>query len=499
MAARALPVRPSLEQYKKQAKDLLKQLRSADPDALGRVRQYHPRLGKLPESEVATATLALADVQFVIAREHGFDSWPRFAKHIEALAGDRSPDTVWKLAEHAVVAGDATMLERLLRDHEQLLRTGRPHSSWFGGLTPDYSAPDARSIIAKNHHFEDWGQFAAHTDALNDRTSAVAQFEAAVDAIVAGDVTTLERLLRQNPDLIRARSTRTHRSTLLHYVGANGVEGFRQRTPKNGVQIAETLLNADAEVDAVADMYGGATTLGLVATSIHPKVAGLQSALIDALLARGAAIDHSKPAGNHHGLVNSCLANGRDDAAELLARRGAPLDLEGAAGVGWLDVVKRFFNEDGSLKAEATPAQMTTGFTWACRLGRADVVDFLLERGMEAGARLEQHRGETGLHWAAYGGHPETVKVLLKRKAPVDVKDGSFGGTPLGWALYAWGERATDVERSRYYEVVALLVSAGATVDPEWLAHPHRGFPLAERVSSDARMRAALTDVTRKT
>jgi ankyrin repeat protein len=406
---------------------------------------------------------------------------------------EHRPAVVWKLAENAVVAGDAMLLERLLHDHEPLLRKERPQSSWLGGLTPDYSARDARSIIADNHHFEGWDQFAAYTEALNDRNSAVARFEAAVDAIVAGDVTTLERLVRQSPDLIRARSTRKHRSSLLHYVGANGVEGFRQRTPKNAVSIAETLLNTGAEVDAVADMYGGATTLGLVATSIHPKLAGLQHALIDILLAHGAALDHAGAAGNRHGLVNGCLANGRDDAAEFLARRGAPLDLEGAAGVGWLDVVKSFFNGDGTLKADATSAQMENGFTWACAFGRTDVVDFLLERGMEVGTRLERHFGETGLHSAAYGGHLDTVKALLERKAPVDVKDERFGGTPLAWALYAWGEQATDAGSSQYYEVVALLVSAGATVDPEWVAHPHRGFPLAEKVSGDTRMLAALT------
>lgn len=140
MTASELPARPNLEQYKKQAKDLRKKVRSADPDALGRVRQYHPRLGKLPEPELATAKFALADAQLVLAREHGFDSWPEFARRIEALEGERAPATVWKLAENAVVAGDATMLERLLRDHEQMLRKERPQSSWFGGLTPESSA-----------------------------------------------------------------------------------------------------------------------------------------------------------------------------------------------------------------------------------------------------------------------------------------------------------------------------------------------------------------------
>ena len=37
----------------------------------------------------------------------------------------------------------------------------------------------------------------------------------------------------RRPELIRQRSSREHRSTLLHYVSANGIEDFRQRTPPN--------------------------------------------------------------------------------------------------------------------------------------------------------------------------------------------------------------------------------------------------------------------------
>ena len=118
---------------------------------------------------------------------------------------------------------------------------------------------------------------------------AVSRFEAAADAIVSGDVATLKRLLREDPKLIRAISTREHGATLLHYVSANGVEGYRQKTPKNIVAIAEMLLNAGAEIDATANVYGGGcTTLGLAATSIHPERAGVQEALLQTLLDHGA-------------------------------------------------------------------------------------------------------------------------------------------------------------------------------------------------------------------
>ncbi len=282
MAASELPSRPNLEQYRKQAKDLLRRFRSGDLEAQLRIKNAHPRLIQWSDDDLRNRAFVLADAQLVLAREHGFDSWPKFVKHIDALQGEHSSAMAWQRAETAIVAGDAVTLERLLRDHEDVFRNQRPQSSWLGGLTPDYQAGDARAIIVSTHHFENWEQFRTHLVALADRDSPVTRFEAAVDAVVSGDVAKLEHLLHGNPELIRARSTRKHRSTLLIYVGANGVEGFRQRTPKNAVQVAKALLTAGAEVDAAGDMYGGSTTLGLVATSIHPKLAGSQLALLDA-------------------------------------------------------------------------------------------------------------------------------------------------------------------------------------------------------------------------
>ena len=124
---------------------------------------------------------------------------------------------------------------------------------------------------------------------------------------------------------------------------------------------------------------------------------------------------------------------------------------------------------------------MKSGFNWACEYGRTGVVDFLLQKGIEV---AERHHGETGLHWAAYGGHVDIVELLLGGKAPVDVKDERFGGTPLGWALYGWGNPPPAAARGRYDKVVALLVNAGATVEPAWLAD--------EKVRADPEMLAAL-------
>ncbi len=406
-----LPPRPNLEQYKNLAKDFQYACKSRDPDAV--------------------------------------HNWA--AHWVEAIARLRNPDITPDLRRQ-IDADTEHIQQRWLsfkKTHERVARC---------------SLTDAQFFIARAHGFDSWPKFAMHLQAMARANSPVSKFEAAVDAIVSGDSTTLDKLLSQNPELAQARSTREHRSTLLHYVSANGVENFRQKTPKNIVDIAELLLSAGADINAESEAYGGrSTTLGLTATSCHPENAGVQIPLMELLIAHGATIDSPDGAS----AVNACLQNGRGQAAEFLAGRGARLDLEGAAGVGRLDVVSSFFTEDGNLRPPATQQQMRDGFAWACEFGRTAVVDFLLQRGVKVDAKLSHH-GQTGLHWAAYGGHLDTVKLLLDRGAPIDTKDEIYGGTPLGWALYAWGNSPPRPERGRYYEAVALLVQAGATLDPQW-------------------------------
>ena len=56
-----LPARPSIEQLRKRAKDRLRVMRETDPVA------------------------KLADAQFLLAREHGFDSWPKLVDHLSTV------------------------------------------------------------------------------------------------------------------------------------------------------------------------------------------------------------------------------------------------------------------------------------------------------------------------------------------------------------------------------------------------------------------------------
>src|SRR5262245_9714016 len=429
-----LPPRPNLEQYKKLAKDFQQACKSSDP---GAIRDWAARWAE------------------TIVGLQGLEITPEVRRRIDFEA---------ERMEHR--------WNEFKQTNERAARCTLSAAQFF---------------VARGHGFASWPKFAKHLEGLARADSPVSTFEAAADAIVNGDLARLGKLLSENPELARARSTREHRSTLLHYVSANGVEDFCQKTPKNIVEITKLLLKAVADVNAESDAYGGrSTTLGLTATSWHPENAGVQLPLMELLINHGAIIDG--PDGG--GAVNGCLHNGRGEAAKFLASRGARLDLEGAAGVGRLDVVKSFFNDDGSLKSTATQQQLKDGFAWACEFGRTSVVDFLLQKSIDVDAKLK-HDGQTGLHWAALGGHVDTVKLLLRRGAPVDVKDENYGGTPLGWALYGWGAPENQ-GRADYYEVVALLAQAGAKLDQEWYEDDFDRRRAAERMRSDPRMLAAL-------
>ena len=350
----------------------------------------------------------------------------------------------------------------------------------------------AQFVIARVHGFDSWPTFAAHLDGLASAASPASHFETAAEAIVCGDAAALTALLREHPELIRARSTRVHRAMLLHYVAANGVENYRQTTPANIVEITEMLLDAGAEIDAEADMYGGrCTTLGLAATSIHPELAGVQNALMQTLIDRGAAVDRRLAAGRSDSLVEACFANGRSAAAEYLGAHGARLNLDGAAGIGRLDLVRAFFNHDGTLRPPATLEQLRAGMNWACEHGRTEVARFLLDRCGLASAPPPED-GRTYLHSAAVGGRAAIVQLLLEHGASVQAVERTYDGTPLQWALHGWSNARSDAARDPYYEVVARLVRAGAAVNHAWLDDADEETSFRRALRADPRMRAAL-------
>jgi len=56
--------------------------------------------------------------------------------------------------------------------------------------------------------------------------------------------------------------------------------------------------------------------------------------------------------------------------------RGARLDLEGASGIGRLDLVRKFVDGSGRLLAGAMESQLRSGFNRACEYGHPESLNF---------------------------------------------------------------------------------------------------------------------------
>ncbi len=255
-------------------------------------------------------------------------------------------------------------------------------------------------------------------------SSLDSQFESAAEAVIGGDLATLASLLKNHPELVRVRSAREHHATLLHYVAANGVEDDRQKSPKNAVMVAQMLLRAGAEVDALADLYGSqCTTLSLLVSSTPPAKAGVQVALAETLLDFGADIE---------GTLMTALAFGFGPAAEALVKRGASVDdIAAAAGLGRLADVNHLLpasDAEGRHRALALAAQH----------GYVEVVKLLLDAGEDPSRYnpVGNHPHSTPLHQAVAAGHPAVVRLLVERGANLDIEDTVYHGTPLGWAKH---------------------------------------------------------------
>jgi uncharacterized protein len=105
-------------------------------------------------------------------------------------------------------------------------------------------------------------------------------------------------------------------------------------------------------------------------------------------------------------------------------------------------------------------------------------------RLLDAGARPELRGffGEIALHWAALLGEHRLAERLISG-SDLDLKDEKYNSTPLGWAVHGRYNPPTG-NQGKQCEVAALLVSEGATVEPEWLE--------SEQVRADTAMLAAL-------
>ena len=288
---RTLPQQPSLEQQQKLAKDLLKAFQADDDDARDRIRRH------LPDKP----TISLADAQFTVAREYGFESWAALKTHIEAGA---SREATTREFRRLVEARDASSLRRLLQQQ-----------------------PSARTLV-------DAPIFSYGSPALNSVASGA-------------DVAVVDVLLEFGADPNRRTDWALGPWHPLH--GASQV-------------VADRLIAAGAQVDACAAAHLGRVDelrriLDAQPERVHERGGDGQTPLhfassrevIDLLLERGADVDardFDHRASAAEWMIAHWRGAGRYDLAQYLVERGAYADIFLAAALGLVDRIRELVEAD---------------------------------------------------------------------------------------------------------------------------------------------------------
>jgi hypothetical protein len=107
------------------------------------------------------------------------------------------------------------------------------------------------------------------------------------------------------------------------------------------------------------------------------------------------------------------------------------------------------FQHDSKAVAEA--------LTCACFLGLNNVAEYLLAQDVDPSAG--SGTGMDALHWATNRGQLETVRMLLRRKLPLEARN-SHGTTVLGTAIWS----AMNEPKPHHLQIIQELLNAGALV-----------------------------------
>lgn len=125
MPTKRLAANADMANLRREAKDLLTDLRRGDMRACQRFRAFHPRFGGFDDAAIAGAIVGQSDAQHAIAREYGFANWPRLLAVLDEGArpgvplihNDRIEEGPFSQALDFLDEGNEVLLARQLKAH----------------------------------------------------------------------------------------------------------------------------------------------------------------------------------------------------------------------------------------------------------------------------------------------------------------------------------------------------------------------------------------------
>jgi hypothetical protein len=145
-----LPIRPNIDQLKRQAKDLLRDYHAGDQAAQQLVALHLPASAPQP--------FRLSGAQLVIARAYGFGSWLRLVDHVKAVVDPPTRQSGREAARLARLARRAERQRRIAELAERLVTAARQPDPWalFKELAIGrYEGGEVRAYLVANGGFEE--------------------------------------------------------------------------------------------------------------------------------------------------------------------------------------------------------------------------------------------------------------------------------------------------------------------------------------------------------
>jgi ankyrin repeat protein len=147
------------------------------------------------------------------------------------------------------------------------------------------------------------------------------------------------------------------------------------------------------------------------------------------------------------------------EAFDFLMER-SPTD-EKLLNACWLhdeEAARSLLTQQPDLIAQVTPAGRRQ-LAHAVRNNDTIAARLMLEAGLPVDTYTQHHA--TPLHWAAWHGAVEMVRLILRRNPPLDDTSNEYQGTPVDWAVHG-SENGWDRKNSDYAAALDALLDAGA-------------------------------------